>query len=505
MRKSLKRFSSSVFALKFCVLGAAVAIVIACGDRADIQSVDREASQVSYSTINPNVIQLDLPSEGGSIGGIIVADVNGDGIKDFIVTKPMHIAVHNSSGDKLWSKKIDIQVTGQSESQGLPGWHGPGVQAADVDGDHETEVLFLTKNNVLHIVKGENGETKAKIVLVALPETERWEHLVVANFQGEGDRDLLLQATNATGYRMGRYLAAYALEDLMQQDIPSPLWTRDDFVANAHNGARVADLNGDGRDEVLGATIVSPDGEISFQIPLTGHIDSIFVADVRPDVVGLEVIALEEREWQTFFPGDNPISVFANRIINRIVPGGNRVFLYNDRELIWISHYKHQEPQNAAVGDFDVDRPGLEIWNRSRYDRHQKPFLFDSRGTITSSYEMDDVAPVGWTDKGVEVIFTIDWTGDVKQLAAGKERHKSGDIAIFNPVSGQFLYRFKEKADRLYVADVLDDWREEIIVLNGNELHIYGNPDVNRNPDSQSLWTQKHYQRSKMTWNYYSP
>jgi len=64
---------------------------------------------------------------------------------------------------------------------------------------------------------------------------------MVADFRGtDGDRDILLQATNSQGYRMGRFLAAYAYEDLLKGR--EPLWTRDDFVSCAHNSARLADL-----------------------------------------------------------------------------------------------------------------------------------------------------------------------------------------------------------------------------------------------------------------------
>jgi hypothetical protein len=131
--------------------------------------------------------------------------------------------------------------------------------------------------------------------------------------------------------------------------------------------------------------------------------------------------------------------------------------------------------------------------------------VFDAQSNLIATYEMDDVVPEGWTAKGVEVIFTIYWTGEPNQLLAAKERHKSGDVAIFDPLSGRFLYRFKEKADRIYVADVSGDWREELIVLNGNELHIYQNPEDNPNPSHQSLWAENHYRRNKLTWNYYSP
>jgi len=88
-------------------------------------------------------------------------------------------------------------------------------------------------------------------------------------------------------------------------------------------------------------------------------------------------------------------------------------------------------------------------------------------------------------------------------LTAAKERHTSGDVVIFNPLTGEFVQRFEEQADRLYVADITGDWREELVVLNGNQLRIYTNPAAN--PNQPSLWSQNHYQRSKMTWNYYSP
>ncbi|CDN17256.1 hypothetical protein RintRC_6598 [Richelia intracellularis] len=433
----------------------------------------------TYSQIKPQIIELDLPTKDNKVGGLITADVDDDGQKDFIITKPGHIAVYNHSGKKLWVKQIEIQVIGKSEKNGLPGWHAAGVQAADVDGDKQTEVLFLTKDKTLQIVQGKNGNIKKSITLDSPSGTERWEHLVVANFRGKGDQDLLLQTTNVKGYRVGRYLAAYAINDLLKFKNPQPLWTRDDFLANAHNGARVADLNGDGKDEVLGGTVIAPNGKVLIKIPLKGHIDSLFVADVRPDIPGLEVIVLEE--------------------------GANRVFLYNSDRLIWTTNYKNQEPQNAAVGDFYPNRPGLEIWNRSRYQNHQKPFVFDAQGKLIANYEMDHVAPQGWTNRGVEVIFTIDWTGGNQQLAAAKERHKSGDVGIFNPINGQFLYRFQEKADRLYVADISGDWREELIVLSGNQLRIYSNPKPNKSSDHPRLWSQSHYRRSKMTWNYYSP
>ncbi len=471
-----------------------------CTITADSASVD-----LSDSSLQPQTIQLDLPPKRNGVGGLITVDVNNDNRKDFIVTKPGYITVSDRSGKSLWTKEIDIQVTQKAENNGLPGLHGPGVQAADVDGDGKTEVLFLTRDGTLKILEGANGQSKASITLPSPEGTQRWEHLVIANFRGLGDRDLLLQTTNANGYRMGRYLAAYSITDLLNSETPQPLWTQDQFIANAHNGARVADLNGDGKEEVLGGNLISSEGKILHKLPLKGHVDSLFVADVRPDLPGLEVVILEEGGENGILPLSNRLFRLGNRFLNLFASQSNRVFLYNYDGLVWETHYKRKEPQNAAVGEFDPNRPGLEIWCRSRNRENQKPFIFDANGELINTYKMAQVAPQNWTKKGVEVIFTIDWTGEYEQFIAAKERHTSGDVAIFDGGSGDFLYRFPQAADRLYVVDVSGDWREEVVVLSENTLQIYSNPKPNPNPDLPRLWTQDHYRRSKMTWNYYSP
>lgn len=425
------------------------------------------------------VIKLGIPGPKDSAGGIIVADVDDDGKMDYLVTVPGHLAVYGSDGKKLWIKKTNIGVGESSESQGLPGHCGPGVAAGDVDGDGKCEVVFLTKDSVVHIVDGRTGAEEARAKPAYPKGAARWEVAMIADFRGTGgDGDILLQATNKDGYRMGKFLAAYTVKQLVKGG--KPLWRSDKFVSCAHNGARLADINGDGRDEVLGATIFSADGKLLARaVPGRWHMDSVFVADVRRDKDGLEVVMLEE--------------------------GANHVQVVGVEGPIWRRDFKKQEPQNAAVGRFKEGSEEVFIWCRSRYNEHQKPFVFDSAGRKVFDYKMDDVAPDGWTASGVEVIYTIDWTGKKQQLACAKERHESGDVCIFEPLTGKFVKRFKEKADRLYVADVAGDWREEIIVLNGNELHIYRNTDRNPRPSMKRLWAGRNYRRLKQCHNYYSP
>ncbi len=431
-----------------------------------------------------HVIPLEVSVAENSAGSMIAADLDGQWPLELLVTGPGYLGAYSTDGTRLWSHEVDIRVGGQSESQGLPGHHGPGVQAADMDDDGAAEVLFLTQDDTLHVLEGASGNERWAATIPHPQGAERWEHLAVASFRSAANRDVLLQATNADGYRMGRYVAAFPLDHLLEWRA-EPLWRRDDFLSCAHNGARLADIDGDGRDEVLGGTVLDDDGTILGRFPVRGHLDSIYAADVRPDLPGLEVVSLEE----------------GGRGEER-----NRVFVMSAAgEMLVSTHYDHQEPQNAAVGRFDAGREGVQVWCRSRYNEHQKPFVFDGRGELIAHWEMDDVAPEGWTASGVEVIWTIDWSGGEVQLAAAKERHTSGDVCVFSPMTGEFAVRIPETAARIYVADVLGDWREEIVVWNADKLHVYENLAANPRPDRERLWNQQHYRRSKHVWNYYSP
>ncbi|UCE47832.1 MAG: VCBS repeat-containing protein, partial [Phycisphaerales bacterium] len=169
-------------------------------------SARRSADWPQYYS-NPFVICLDIPAPEDDKGSIIVADLNNDCLKDYLVTVPGYIAAYDNNGQKLWILRTDIRLSMDSEKWGLPGQHAPGVQAADVDTDGQIEVLFLTEDSTIHAINGATAveEWTAK---PSVPEgASQWEHLVVACLHGRGDTDLLLQATNKDGYRMGRYLS----------------------------------------------------------------------------------------------------------------------------------------------------------------------------------------------------------------------------------------------------------------------------------------------------------
>jgi len=476
-----------------------ILVLSACG----CSSLPNKAAWPQYDS-NPFVIQLNIPAPEDDKGSIIVEDLNGDGLKDYLVTVPGHIAAYGHYGKELWILKADIRISMDAEQKGLPGQQAPGLQAVDVDKDKKMDVLFLTQDSILHVVDAASGKEKWTAKPPIPKGTRRWEHQVVGNFRGRGDTDLLLQTTNADGHRSGRYLTAYAIEDLKNANY-TPLWSMDNFLPCSHTAARLADIDGDGRDEVIGGSLVSPEGKILYQFPLASpskyqqpHFDAVDIDDIRPDIPGLEVVIFEEGD---FLQKDYK----------------SHILVANSNGLIWKSTYQRREPQDGAVGDFDPEKAGLEIFNRHRGigmaaepipkekfppDGYQKPFVFDAFGNIISDYSTKDMPPE-WTPMGMQLCQTIHWTGSDKALIAATERTQRGRVAIFDAIGGKVLFYLKdEKADRLHVADVSGDWREEMVILNGNVLHIYHNRQPNPNPNRPRLWQKQHYRRNKMTWNY---
>ena len=82
----------------------------------------------------------------------------------------------------------------------------------------------------------------------------------------------------------------------------------------------------------------------------------------------------------------------------------------------------------------------------------------------------------------------------------------NGAGAIVNPITGEFKEVFPARAVRIYAADVLGDYREEVIIVDERGyVRVLWNAQPNANPPKARYWTQQHYRRQKQNWNYYSP
>lgn len=461
-----------------------------------------------------------------SAGGIGVADLNGDGLFDYLISYrdtgesyyppedrdyggkgvgPTTLEAYDHDGGRLWRLVIDLAVHGTAAFGGA-GSHEKGFSTADVDGDGKSEVVHLDSNNQIVVRSGTTGQVQ-KTIPVSAPGGKSWGLIQVVNLQGNGDRDAILQANPSYELIDGawrnvgsNWLTGVSLET------GEVLWTCDSYVGVKHGGFRAADIDGDGRDDVYGVTLVDHDGTPlnSWTYPqnintvTAPHINAVHALDVQPQSPGLEVVLTEEI-WSSAWSG------------NQL----DAVSLVNPGHILWRKG-TGVLPDKVAVGDFDSSQPGLEIWCRSNYYSEaaaaggQNPWVLDSAGNVLTTYRLNDTKPANWSVNGIEVINPISWNSSGPQILAAKERNIEGQLsklALVDPMTGAFLKVWPdEAAARLLVADVSGDAREEAIVFNQTtrELRIYFN-EAKGTGSPQRLWRHNWYRRAKDNYNYYSP
>ncbi|MEZ6189932.1 MAG: VCBS repeat-containing protein [Phycisphaerales bacterium] len=141
MRPNLSTIPTRQAPWSACAIAASVCLLFGCPSaEPSAEAASDEQTQATDPLPQPTltVIPLDItrpPDTDESAGGLLVADLDDDGRMDYLVTVPGRIAAYSGAGEKLWIKDVDLVVGGSSEAHGLPGHHGPGVAAGDVDSD----------------------------------------------------------------------------------------------------------------------------------------------------------------------------------------------------------------------------------------------------------------------------------------------------------------------------------------------------------------------------------
>ncbi len=293
---------------------------------------------------SPFVFKLEQPVPGLG-GGLFVHDLNGDGLFDFVVTSDNHIGAYDHNGNKLWVKKVGIKL-----------WdylHHPSAIAGDMDMDGKEEIGYLADKEIIIIDAATGAEEKK------LP-CGKAEAMAIANLRGKGDTEVILQYSQTL-------IKAIRLDDGGQ------LWQSDEFRGIEHSPLRLADLDGDGLDEVAGASIIDDDGRKMNSWDLQGvyiAVDSIVIADIVPGYP-LEVALAEQRG------------------------GDSHTDVVNSEKIVFrsLNPWNWEDPDKLAVGDFDSSRVGLEIFNRSSggdgscprgkqepFEDEECPWVIDSAG-----------------------------------------------------------------------------------------------------------------------------
>lgn len=414
-------------------------------------------------TVQPYV---SIPFQGDYVcSKVAVADLNGDGRYDFVIkqpqqvtdpgvwqksTHPFQVEAYLHDGTFLWRKDLGWNI-----EQGI--WWSPMV-VFDFDGDGRAEVALKTaptdvdyRNPDDHPFPGRvmsgpeyvsilDGMTGKELDRADWPPRGRvadWgdeknnrasRHLIgVAYLDGARPSLIVLRGTYT---RM--YVDAYQVVDRKLHKLWH--WDGDSEVppvrGQGMHGMHAADVDGDGRDEIiLGAAVLDDNGKILWNTGL-GHPDGCYVTDIYPERPGLEIIYGIEPPQER-----NGICVVDAKT----------------GQMLWgCEHPTTHVHSQGLFGEWDPDNPGYEFYTGEK-DR-SRHWTYSVRGRLLSEEPMSSLAPTPlyWLD------------GPLKMIAERGQIHPNQKESVAS-YEGRILA----------VADILGDWREELLTTVPGELRIY--------------------------------
>lgn len=395
---------------------------------------------------------------------VAIADLNGDGRYDFVIMQPNQVTdpgvwrasettwkveAYLGDGTFLWRKDLGWNI-----EQGV--WWAPMV-AFDFDGDGKAEVALKTaptdadyRNPAGHplegkvttgpeycsILDGMTGRELDRVDWVARGNIDDWgdakhnraaRHLMgVAYLDGKRPSLLVLRGT----YTLMR-VDAYNLED--KKLVPLWQWSGDEesppVRGQGMHGMLAADVTGDGCDEIiLGAAALKGDGTLLWNTWL-GHPDACYVADILPERPGLEIIyGIEPRR------------------------SSNAICLADARtgKILWGIDFATTHVHSSGMfGDFDPRNPGVEFYIGEKDQSAHWTYSADGRLLRQENLGRLNPRPLYWE------------AGEVKPYA---------DRGRIQRYHGEVVGRYEGTI--LAVADILGDWREELITVVPGELRI---------------------------------
>jgi rhamnogalacturonan endolyase len=430
-----------------------------------------ESSKVS---ITPRYDDDELPHLRLKLDGdhlfqkVGIADLDADGRLDFVIKQPLsnidpyhkywhkspspyQLEAYTADGRMLW--RYDL---GWAIEQGI--WYSPYI-VFDLDGDGKAEVAAKTGEGDPRDADGRvnsgpehltilNGQTGKPITRVDWPDRADFlathkdrgynyasrNQIMVAYLDGKTPHLLVERGTYnliiVDAYRFdGKSLHHVWRWNNSQLD-------RDKYWGQGAHWMHAADVDADGRDEViLGSVVLDDNGQALWSVGL-GHPDHTYVGELDPNHPGLEIYyGVETRQKER------------NGMCMVDAATGKILWGYEGPTRHVHSH--------GLCSDIDARHPGIEAYSCDT-DAEKKPawaLLHAAGGTVIDKDK-------SWKF-GVNAVW---WDADAQR-----------EVIVHNKVLD---YPDKREHGRvegriIAVADVIGDWREEIICSTNGMMRIY--------------------------------
>ena len=389
-----------------------------------------------------------------------IADLNGDGVYDYVIKTPnanidpyekywkpspetYKIEAYLADGTFLW--RYDM---GWAIERGI--WYSP-LLAYDLDGDGKAEVCLKVgegdpRDDDGHVTSGPeyllilDGMTGKEKTRADWPDRDDFpsynyasrNQMAVAYLDGKTPSLIIVRGT----YNVIQVLAYEYRDGKLREQ-----WRWNDaeeggrYRGQGAHSMHSVDIDNDGRDEVFLGSAVLDDNGVGLWSTGLGHPDHHYVGDIDPSRPGLEVYYGVER---------------------RAPANGCCLVDATTGEILWgIDVPTRHVHSTGMCSDIDGSVPGIEAYS-SDTDAAKKSnvrWLFDAKGNI-----LRDDLDWGFGFK------TVYWDADLqRELIRGRRIFDYGsDDTITNIEGSTVAY-----------ADILGDWREELIVSTAGELRVY--------------------------------
>ena len=220
-----------------------------------------------------------------------------------------------------------------------------------------------------------------------------------------------------------------------------------------------ADIDNDGFDELLtGAACIDNDGKFKWATGF-GHGDANHVGDFDLSSPGLEVWEVNEET------GNQP---------------DHYMIRASDGHILWRNGGGNDDGR-GLTGDIDASHPGQECWS----------------STVSGTYTGD--GNMFTSTKPSSTNFRVYWDGDLQDELLDKNRidkwNGNGSSRLYT-LTGESCNGTKSTPN--LCADILGDWREEVILHDGSHLYIH----TTTIPTQHKLYTLMHdpVYRNAISW-----